>query len=143
MRIPRLSALSAAVLLTALTPATPTSAAHHRAPAPAPTPTATTRYVPPAEPGDIFVVIDFTRVHGTPQPIDVTANLGTRRRDLVVATPYQNCIETTPAGIVLRVRHFTSDTTPLTLTTTGTIVRGPYQGEMPLEVLHPCYQLVS
>jgi hypothetical protein len=140
MRLSRLSALSAVVLVTALTPAL---AAHHRAPAPAPTPTATTRYVPPAEPGDIFVVIDFTRVHGTPQPIDVTAILGNRRRDLVVATPYQNCIETTPAGIVLRVRHFTADTTPLTLTTTGTIIRGPYQGEMPLEVLHPCYQLVS
>jgi hypothetical protein len=137
----RVSWLSAAALLTVLTPA---AAAHHRTTAPPLTTTPNaTRYVPPAEPGDIFTVIDFTRVHGTSQPIDVTAILDNRRRDLVVATPYQNCRDATPAGIVLRVRHFTSDTTPLTLTTTGTIIRGPYQGEMPLEVLHPCYQLVS
>jgi hypothetical protein len=139
MRIPR---LSTAILLTVLTPATPGIAAHHRAPAPPP-PAAPTHYVPPAEPGDIFTVIDFTRVHGTPQPIDVTAILGNRRRDLVVATPYQNCRDATPAGIILRVRHFTADAAPFSLTTTGTIVRGPYQGELPLEALHPCYQLVS
>ena len=131
MRIP---SLSAAVLFALLTPAL----AGHRAVAPVPT-----RYVPPAEPGDIFTVIDFARVGGTNQPTYVTVLLGDRRRDLVVVPPYRNCTETTPAGIVLRTRHGTSDATPLTLTTTGTIVRGPFQGDLPLEVLHSCYKLVS
>jgi len=31
----------------------------------------------------------------------------------------------------------------VTIVTTGTIVRGPYQGDLPLELLHPCYKLVS
>ena len=131
--------LSAALLLTVLTPAVAT----HWHPAPPPKPVAPTHYVPPAEPGDIFTVIDFTRVHGIAQPIDVTAILGAHRRDLVVATPYLSCRDATPAGIILRVRHFTADPTPLTLQTTGTIVRGPEQGQLPLEALHPCYRLVS
>jgi len=130
MRIPL---LSTAVLLTLLTPAV---AFHHRAPAP-------TGYLPPAEPGDIYTVIDFARVRGTNEPTSVTAIFGDRRRDLVVAPPYRECTDTTPAGIVLRVRHFTPDSVPLTVTTTGTIVRGPYQGDLPLEVLHRCYKLVS
>ena len=130
MRIPL---LSAAVLLTLLTPAV---AGHHRAATP-------TGYLPPAEPGDIYTVIDFARVRGTNEPTSVTAIFGDRRRDLVVAPPYRECTDTTPAGIVLRVRHFTPDSVPLTVTTTGTIVRGPYQGDLPLEVLHPCYKLVS
>jgi hypothetical protein len=126
--------LSAAVFLALLTPAL----AAHRAAAPAPT-----RYVPPAEAGNIFTVIDFERVRGTNQPTYVTVIFGNQRRDLVVQPPYRRCNETTPAGIVLRTRHFTADATPLTLTTTGTIVRGPFQGELPLEVLHPCYKLVG
>jgi hypothetical protein len=125
--------LSAAIFLALLTPAL---AAHRAAPAP-------TGYVPPAEPGNIFTVIDFARVRGTNQPTYVTVILGGQRRDLVVVPPYRNCVETTPAGIVLRTRHSTSDATPLTLTTTGTIIRGPYQGDLPLEVLHPCYKLVN
>jgi hypothetical protein len=44
---------------------------------------------------------------------------------------------------VVRFRHFTADSVPLTLTTTGRIVRGPYQGGMPVEALHRCYQVVS
>jgi hypothetical protein len=136
MRI-RIPLLSAAILLAVLAPA----AARHRASTPVPT-AGPTEYTPPAVTGDIYTVIDFARDGGDAQPVYITAVLGERRRDLVVPPRY-NCLHATPAGVVLRVRHFTPDSTPLLLTTTGKIVRGPYQGDLPLEVLHPCYSLVK
>jgi len=57
--------------------------------------------------------------------------------------PHVYCEHTTPTGVVVRFRHYTADSVPLTLSTTGKIVRNPYQGGLPVEALHHCYQLVS
>jgi hypothetical protein len=74
----------------------------------------------------------------------VNVDWGLASRRVVVAAPYRGaCSSTTPSGFVLKLRHPRPDTTPLTITTTGTIVRGPYQGDIPLEVLNACYKLVS
>ncbi len=126
----RAAQLAAAVVLVILTPAAGATRA------------VTREYVPPSQPGDIYTVIDFPLVHGTAEGISVTERMGNRRRDLV-AEPRYSCAHSTPAGVVVRFRHFTADSTPLLLTTTGTILRGPYQGDLPPETLHRCYELVS
>ncbi|MDP9121060.1 MAG: hypothetical protein M3O15_06780 [Acidobacteriota bacterium] len=123
--------LSTAIFLTALTSAVAVNRA------------STVRFTPPPEPGSIFAVFDYPRVRGTAEATTVTIVWGNRRRTIAVAPPYSVCSDTTPAGFVLRLRHFTTDQVPLTISTTGTILREPYQGEAPLESLHRCYQTVS
>jgi hypothetical protein len=106
---------------------------------------ATATYTPPAETGLIYTVINFSRSAGRAQHTYVTVDWGTVHRRQIVPFPYSNstCATSSPSGFVFRLRHNQPDSTPLTLTTTGTIVRGPYQGEPPLELLHPCYRLVK
>ena len=101
-------------------------------------------FTPPAEPGVIYTVINFPRASGLAQSAVVNVDWGLASRRIVVAAPYRGaCSTTTPSGFVLKLRHPRPDTVPLTITTTGTIVRGPYQGDVPLEVLNSCYKLVS
>jgi hypothetical protein len=128
----RKSLLTAALVLAALSPAS----AHSR------DSTSTVEYVPPPSPGDIYTVIDFARAHGTAEATTIAETMGSRRRDLTVV-PHVYCQRSTPAGIVVRFRHYTIGQTPLTLTTSGRIVYGPYQGDVPMAALHRCYQMVS
>jgi len=101
-------------------------------------------FTPPAEPGVIYTVIDFARASGRAQTTTVNVDWGLASRRVVAGAPYRGaCSETTPSGFVLKLRHPRPDTVPLTITTTGTIVRGPYQGDVPLELLNRCYKLVS
>ena len=101
-------------------------------------------FTPPPEPGVIFTVIDIARASGKAQNTIVNVDWGLASRRVVVAAPYRGiCSQTTPAGFVLKMRHPRPDVVPLTVTTTGTVVRGPFQGDVPLEVLNPCYKLVT
>jgi hypothetical protein len=127
--------LSTTILLTLVTSAAVAIAA----------PISKASFTPPAETGQIFTVINYDRAAGQAQATYVTVDWGTIHRQNVIAAPYggSSCKSTTPSGFVFKLRHNQPGSTPLTLTTTGTIVRGPYQGEMPLEVLHPCYKLVQ
>ena len=59
----------------------------------------------------------------------------------MVAAPYRTCAQTPAAGIVLKLRHPRPDSVPLTISTTGTVVRPPYQGDLPLELLSACYRI--
>jgi hypothetical protein len=99
-------------------------------------------FVPPAETGTIYMVIDYARANGKAQPTHITVDWGNARRTRIAKPPYHVCSDTTPAGVVLKIRHNRPDSVPLVLNTTGTIVRGPYQGEPPAEVLHACYRLI-
>jgi hypothetical protein len=130
MRIPY---LSAAILLVVLVSSTALAWA------------ATATYTPPAEPGQIFTVIDFPQSRGRAQALVISVESGNATRNITVAAPYRGnvCSTSTPSGIVLRLRHNQPDSTPVTVVTTGKVVRGPYQGEPPLELLHPCYKLVK
>ncbi len=112
--------------------------------------TATTRasvatYTPPAEVGLIFTVINYNRVAGRAQHPLVSVNWENVHNNFVVPGPYTSnpCSTATPSGFVLRLRHNQATSTPLMLTTTGTIVRGPFQGDVPMELLHACYRLGS
>ena len=101
----------------------------------------TARFIPPAEPGQIFTVINFDRAAGRNQPTGINVDWGRASRRITAVPPYRVCAETQAAGVVLKMRHPLPDQVPLTITTTGTIVRGPYQGEPPLELLSACYRL--
>jgi hypothetical protein len=106
---------------------------------------AVARFTPPPETGMIYTVINFNRADGKNQATYVNVNWGDASRNAIVSAPgYASpCKTSTPAGFVFRLRHSTADVVPLTISTTGTIVRGPYQGEPPLELLHACYRLVK
>jgi hypothetical protein len=125
--------LSAAILLALAT--APLAARRHGG----------TAYTPPAEPGQIFTVIDFPRAQGKAQNATINIAFGEDNRSILALAPrYQNpCVTARPAGVVLRLRHSTPDPTPLTLTTNGIVLRGPYQGDPPEELLHACYTLVK
>lgn len=98
-------------------------------------------YLTPAEPGIIYTVIDFPRDLGHAQPVRVRVAFGDVRRSFGVRPSYR-CVDTTPSGFVFKLRHRNAEPTPLAIVTGGTIVKGPYQGDPPLELLHPCYKLV-
>jgi hypothetical protein len=87
--------------------------------------------------GQVFTVINYKRAQGRAQPTSVLVATDSARRSKTVIPPYRRCDTTTPAGFVLKMRHVAPDTT---ISTSGEIVR--FAGEMPLEVLHPCYKLV-
>lgn len=110
-----------------------------------PTKESTATYVPPAEPGLIYTVINYSRAGGTAQHTLVSVSWGGFHNNVVVPPPYLSnpCSTSTPAGFVLRLRNNQGTSTPLTLTTNGTIVRGPFQGDTPMELLHACYKLVK
>ena len=99
------------------------------------------RFTPPAEAGVIYTVINFDRAGDRAQPTYVNLVWGNVRRQLVVAPPYRACAETPAAGIVFKLRHPRPDSVPLTISTNGTVVRGPYQGDVPLELLSACYRI--
>jgi hypothetical protein len=101
-------------------------------------------FTPPAQPGLIYTVINYSRAAGTAQFTLVSVSWGNFHHDIVVPPPYliNPCSTSTPSGFVLRIRNNQGISTPLTLTTTGTIVRRPFQGDVPMELLHACYRLV-
>ncbi|HKI02201.1 MAG TPA: hypothetical protein VKK31_09485 [Thermoanaerobaculia bacterium] len=100
---------------------------------------ATASFTPRPGGGQIFTVINFDQAFGQNQPTYVTIDWGSTHRTKLV-TPYgRSCRRVFPAGFVLKLRQ--GGTGPLKITTTGTIVRGPYQGELPLELLNACYRL--
>jgi len=95
----------------------------------------------PNQPGTIYTVIDFDRAQGQAQATYVTIDWGQVHRK-IIATPYgRSCRTTTPSGFVLKLRPTTGGDGPLKISTTGNIIRGPYAGEPPLELLGACYRL--
>ena len=102
-------------------------------------------YTPPPETGHIWTVINYRMQGGRNQPTSVNVTWDRPRPQVIVPGPgYANsCATSTPAGFVFRLRHNDSSSVPLTINTNGTIIRGPYQGEAPPEVLAACYKLVK
>jgi hypothetical protein len=106
---------------------------------------ASATYTPPPEVGMIWTVINFRMESGRNQPATVKVQWDRPRRQVVVPGPSYGspCATSTPAGFVFRLQNNNTSSLPLTINTTGTIVRGPYQGEAPPETLHACYKLVK
>lgn len=104
---------------------------------------ATVTYTPPAQTGTIYTVIDYKRVFGTTVNTSLSVAWGTFNRSGTISAPFNSCSQTIPAGFVLTLQHTKADSVPLTVSTDGTFVRGPYQGSAPPEVNHPCYKVVN
>jgi len=97
----------------------------------------TATFTPPPEAGTIFAVVNFDRSAST---TSIAVSWGDFRRNVGRGNPYGNCARSSTAGFIVTVRRPASDPRPFTLSTTGTIVRAPYQGLAPPEVSHPCYK---
>jgi len=99
----------------------------------------TASFMPPPQTGDIFAVINADRSPGaTTTRISVT--WGSAQRSVGRGNPYGNCAGAI-AGWVLLVRHSHPGSQLFTVSTSGTIVRPPYQGVAPPEISHACYKL--
>lgn len=103
---------------------------------------ATAAFTPPAQPGNIFAVVSYDRTGGASRTTSITVTWGQSRMTKTVAHPYGSCASTSPTGFVLLVRN-AGNTSPFEISTNGTIVRGPYQGEPPAEISHACYKFVK
>jgi hypothetical protein len=104
---------------------------------------ATVQFDPPAQAGTIFAVVNYDRANGQIRPTSVSVDWGSFHRKRIIVPPYKRCENVSPAGFVVKIRPRTGQSRdPLILSTNGSVARGLYQGEMPLEVLHPCYKLV-
>jgi hypothetical protein len=104
---------------------------------------ATVTYTPPAQTGTIYTVINYRRSLGVAVSTNVTVKWGTFSRSGKFSAPSTSCGLATNSGIVLVLRHTAADSVPLTLTTDGSIVRGPYQGSAPSQLGAPCYVRVD
>ena len=100
---------------------------------------ATAGFTPPPVEGTIFSVINADRSAGA-LTTTIRVDWGPFHRSVKRGNPYGSCAGRI-AGFVLMVRHTKPDSNLFTVTTTGSIVRPPYQGEPPPEVSHACYKL--
>ena len=99
----------------------------------------TATFTPPPRQGTIYAVVNVDRSPGA-RTTRISVDWGPFHRTTGRGNPYGLCAGAT-AGFVLMIQHSKPDANPFTLTTTGTIVRPPYQGVAPPEVSHPCYKL--
>lgn len=100
---------------------------------------ATASFTPSPQGGPIFAVINADRSPGA-LTTSISVTWGSFRKTQVRGNPYGNCAGSI-AGFVLMVRSPRPSSELFTLSTTGTIVRPPYQGIAPPEVSHSCYKL--
>lgn len=95
-------------------------------------------YTPPAERGDIYVVVRY-RTAGSmggmyAQRTSLSVSWGRYNRSDSVNPPQVLPGRAIAAkGFVLKLRHTKNDSVPLTINTDGRITQGPYQGEPPSE----------
>lgn len=95
-------------------------------------------YTPPAEKGDVYVVIRY-RTAGSmggmyAQRTSVSVTWGRYNRSGSVNPPQILPGRAVAAkGFVLKLRHTKNDSVQLTVETDGRIVQGPYQGDPPSE----------
>jgi hypothetical protein len=96
-------------------------------------------FTPPAKPGNIFAVVNADRSAGA-RTTTIAVDWRSTRKSVIRANGYGNCSGSV-SGWVVMVPNGGGDTSRFTLSTTGTIVRPPYQGMVPPEISHPCYKL--
>lgn len=96
-------------------------------------------FMPPPQTGDIFAVINADRSPGA-TTTSISARMGSVQKSANRGNQYGNCSGALSGWVVL-VRHTRPGSLPFALSTTGTIVRRPYQGAPPPEVGHACYKV--
>ncbi len=99
----------------------------------------TASFTPPPQTGDIFAVINADRSAGA-RTTQISVTWGSAQRRVGRGNQYGNCSGPI-SGWVLLVRHSQPGSALFTVSTSGTIVRPPYQGTAPPEISHACYKL--
>ena len=100
----------------------------------------TVTYTPrPGAEGVLYAVYDFDREGGRAEPSRVVIDWGSIHRSFV-AVPYGRCESVTPAGFIIKLKQSGEGTLRIT-TSSGTLLRGPYQGGPPVELTHACYRV--
>lgn len=87
-------------------------------------------FTPPSNKGDIYVVCNYKMSSiGLPQKTSVSIRWGgwIKNDTVNVYTVYGM------QGFIVKLKHKKNDSYPLSFSTSGTIVRGPYQGSAPSE----------
>ena len=98
---------------------------------------ATASFTPRPNSGPVFAVINADHGAGA-KTTSFSVGSGSFRTSVIRGNGYGRCAGAAN-GWVLMVPNPASG--PFTLSTTGTIVRPPYQGIAPPEVGHPCYKV--
>jgi hypothetical protein len=96
-------------------------------------------FTPPPQTGDIFAVVNADRSPGA-RTTALSVRWGSAQRSATRGNQYGSCSGPI-SGWVILVRHSRPGSQLFTLSTTGTIVRPPYQGAPPPEVGHACYKV--
>jgi len=96
-------------------------------------------FTPPAQSGSIFAVINADRSAGA-TTTSISVDWRSARKSVIRGNGYGRCAGSAN-GWVLLVPNTGGRSGLFTLSTTGTIVRQPYQGMAPPEISHPCYKL--
>jgi len=89
-------------------------------------------YTPPSKKGYVYTVINFQKKYGLPKKSSAFVVWGNWKKNGSIS-PGSTSYAATMKGFVIRLTHKKADSWPLTVTTTGTIVKGPYQGNPPSE----------
>lgn len=88
------------------------------------------RYTPPAEKGDIYIVIEFKGQFPRKQPTSVNISWGNWSRNRTVNPKSFVLPNNIPEGFVIHLRHTKNDSIPIEVSTEGRII-SIYQGNPP------------
>lgn len=101
------------------------------------------RYTPPAEKGDVYIVIRYRQGFG-PQPTQVSVNWGNWQKSDTFSPPNKLLLPGSgiPEGIVIKLRHTKNDSIEMGINTNGSIGYVS-QGGPPNEWNRKEYQKIS
>jgi hypothetical protein len=89
-------------------------------------------YRPPAQTGDVYIVINYKKTSLRTETTNVTVSWGRYRRGGSVSPPQIPAGRALSAkGFVFHLRHTKNDSKSMTVETDGRMIQGPYQGGPP------------
>ena len=105
---------------------------------------ATATYTPPPQPGTVYVVVAY-KFGLKLDKTTVAAKWGGWSKQETFTPPglAGTCMLNLAAGVVIKMSHAKADSIPLTVSTDGTIVTGPFQGSPPSQWTNNCFRQVS
>jgi hypothetical protein len=77
-------------------------------------------YTPPAEIGDIYIVVKYKLTMGTPVDTKITGKWGTWTNTATMKIPA--AMGCAPEGVVIKLKHSKPDQVPLTIDSNGAII---------------------
>ena len=91
-----------------------------------------TDYLPPNEPGDIYIVVKYRDLLGICGDTTVWATWGSHSTSDTHKPP-SRCFTGPTSGYVVKLKHSKKDSVKLSVSSDGAIIYGPMQGDLPWE----------